>query len=52
VLCLLYRDYRQSEVARELRIEKREVERAVRAIRTKFADWKPSEVGERERIAA
>jgi predicted DNA-binding protein (UPF0251 family) len=42
VLCLLYRDFRQSEVARQLGIEKREVEKAVRAIRAKMADWRAS----------
>jgi RNA polymerase sigma factor (sigma-70 family) len=42
VVCLLYRDFRQSEVARQLGIEKREVEKAVRSIRTKMADWRPS----------
>lgn len=42
IVCLLYRDYKQSEVARELRIGKREMERAMRSIRTKMADWQPT----------
>jgi hypothetical protein len=41
VVCLMYRDYRQTEIARYLRVEKREVEKAVRSIRTKMADWSP-----------
>lgn len=41
VLCLLYRAYRQTEIARYLRVEKREVEKAVRGLRTKMADWSP-----------
>jgi DNA-directed RNA polymerase specialized sigma24 family protein len=42
VLCLLYSDYRQSEVAVLLEIPKRDVERLVRSIRLKMADWAPS----------
>lgn len=42
VVCLLYRDYRQTEIALKLMVEKREVERAVRGIRAKMADWRPS----------
>lgn len=42
VLCLLYRNYRQTEIARYLSVEKREVEKAVRNVRTKMADWSPA----------
>jgi hypothetical protein len=42
VVCLLYSEYRQSEVAVFLELPKREVERLVRSIRTKMADWAPS----------
>lgn len=42
VLCLLYSDYKQSEVGRALSLEKRDVERCVRSIRMKMADWRPS----------
>ena len=41
VVCLLYSEYRQSEVALYLGLPKREVERLVRSIRTKMADWAP-----------
>jgi hypothetical protein len=41
VLCLLYESYRQTEIARYLRVEKRDIEKAVRNIRTKMADWSP-----------
>jgi hypothetical protein len=41
VLCLLYRSYRQTEIARYLSVEKRDIEKAVRNIRTKMADWSP-----------
>lgn len=42
VLVLMYRSYRQTEIAVRLGITKREVESAVRAIRSKMADWRPS----------
>lgn len=41
VVALLFRDYKQTEAARQLGLETREVERAVRSIREKLADWKP-----------
>lgn len=41
VMCLLYADYRQPEVARYLGIPKRDVERLLRSIRMKMADWAP-----------
>lgn len=46
VVCLLYSDYRQTEVARYLGLEKREVERHVRSIRDKMADWAPASAAE------
>jgi RNA polymerase sigma factor (sigma-70 family) len=42
VLCLLYADYRHAEVAVELGLTKRDVERTVRQIRVKMADWQPA----------
>lgn len=42
VVCLLYSDYRQAEVASYLSISQRDVERHVRAIKTKMSDWRPS----------
>lgn len=41
IVALLFRDYKQTEAARQLGLETREVERAVRSIREKLADWKP-----------
>jgi DNA-directed RNA polymerase specialized sigma24 family protein len=41
VVVLLYRDRTQAEAARELGIHKREMEKCVRSIRTKMADWNP-----------
>lgn len=41
VVCLLYRNYRQTEIASYLAVEKREVEKAMRHIRMKMADWSP-----------
>jgi hypothetical protein len=38
---LLYRDYKQSESARHLGLEKHKMERAMRSIRQKLADWRP-----------
>lgn len=42
VVCLLYAEYSQSEVAASLGIPKREVERIVRSIRAKMADSDPA----------
>lgn len=41
VVVLLYRDYRQSEVASEMGMAKGEVQRTIRSIKTKMADWRP-----------
>lgn len=41
VIVLLYRDYRQSEIARELDLDRRAMDGAMRGIRQKMADWKP-----------
>jgi hypothetical protein len=38
---LLYRDYKQSEAARRLGIEKPQMEKAMRCIRRALADWSP-----------
>lgn len=42
IVVLLYRDYKQSEVARKLGMDKREMERHMRSIRAKMEDWRPS----------
>lgn len=42
VIVLLYRDYSQAEARRRLGIEKREMERTMRQIRSKLADWRPT----------
>lgn len=42
LLGLLVQDYRQTEAALLLGIEKRELERMMRSIRMKMADWKPT----------
>lgn len=41
VLALLYADYTQVETALRLGVPRNEVERAVRSIRSKMADWRP-----------
>ncbi|MDQ1584450.1 MAG: hypothetical protein QOF36_2504 [Microbacteriaceae bacterium] len=43
VVCLLYSDYRQGEIARRLGLSKREMEGAMRGIKTKLADFKPGD---------
>lgn len=42
VMALMYRDFRQTEIAQILELTKREVESAVRGVRTKLADWRPT----------
>jgi hypothetical protein len=42
VVVLLFSDYRQSEAGRMLGLDKREIERTMRSIRLKMADWKPT----------
>lgn len=42
VVCLLYADYRQTEIAGRLGVGKRDMERIMRSVRTKLADWQPS----------
>lgn len=42
IVCLLYADYRQAEVARSLGIAKGDMERAMRSIRRKMSDWRPT----------
>lgn len=42
VVCLLFSDYSQKEVAHRLEIDRNLVGRAVKSIRVKFADWAPS----------
>lgn len=42
VLVLLYRQHKQTEIAVQLGLTKREVESVVRQIRTKLQDWRPA----------
>lgn len=42
VIVLLYRGYRQSEVAREMTLGKGEIERTMVSIRMKMEDWRPA----------
>lgn len=42
VVVLLYRDFRQAEVARSLGLDKRAMERVMKSIRAKMADWRPT----------
>lgn len=42
VLALLYEGYKQREVALRLAVPRGEVERAVKAIRIKMGDWRPT----------
>lgn len=51
VVVLLYRDFTQTEIARTLDLRRSEMERTMRTIREKMADWKPG-VGAEQRIAA
>lgn len=43
IVLLLYRDFKQTEAARILGIDKRQIEKAMRSIREKMADWRPTE---------
>lgn len=43
VICLLYSDYAQTEVARSLGLTRSRMERTMESIRTKMADWAPPE---------
>lgn len=59
ILALLHGGYRQTEIADRLALGPRDVERSVRALRDKLADWKPDSppepvapTRERERQAA
>lgn len=42
VVVLLYRDYRQAEIARLLGLSRWEMECTIGAIRSKMADWRPT----------
>lgn len=48
IVVLLYRDYKQSEVSRRLGLDKREMERHMRSIRTKMEDWRPTATADTE----
>lgn len=43
VLALLYLGYRQSEAGKHLGLGKRDMERVMRGLRTKLADWRPGQ---------
>lgn len=49
VLVCLYAGRSQREAASELVLKRSEMERVMRSIRVKMADWRPTAVGERER---
>jgi DNA-directed RNA polymerase specialized sigma24 family protein len=42
LVLLLYRDYKQSEAGRILGLPKYELEKTMRSVREKMADWKPT----------
>lgn len=42
IVVLLYRDYTQAEIRRQLGVERSEMDRTVKAIRLKLADWRPT----------
>lgn len=48
----LYMSFSQKEISAELEMSRAEVERAVRSIRTKMADWQPNRRPAPERVAA
>lgn len=41
IVLMLYREHRQTEIARTLGLGKREMEKAMRSVREKLADWRP-----------
>lgn len=42
IVVLLYRDFSQAEIRRDLGLERSEMDRTVKSIRLKFEDWRPS----------
>jgi DNA-directed RNA polymerase specialized sigma24 family protein len=50
VVVLLAGNWKQAEVARKLSIEKREMEKLMRSVRAKLADWKPDVPGPQLRL--
>lgn len=53
VVVLLYRDYKQTEIAVRLELDRREVEKLVQSIRKKMEDWRPGVAAPAlERVAA
>lgn len=52
VVVLLYRDYKQTEIADRLEIDRRDMEKVVKSIREKMEDWRPSTADELLKIAA
>lgn len=42
IVVLLYRDYRQQEIAAALDLPKKQLEKAMRSVRAKMADWRPT----------
>lgn len=52
VVALLYLDYSQKEAAEMLGVRRNEMERAVRSVRDKMADWRPSPSDDRLAVAA
>jgi DNA-directed RNA polymerase specialized sigma24 family protein len=52
VIALLYLDYSQREAATHLGLKRNEMERTVRTIRQKMADWRPTSLEAATPIAA
>jgi RNA polymerase sigma factor (sigma-70 family) len=52
LIFLLTLGYSQTEVARMMELELKDVERSVRKLRAKLADWRPSSTPVREAVAA
>ena len=52
IVGLLYLDFSQKEAAAQLGMRRNEMERAVKVIRQKMADWRPTRPPQRERVAA
>jgi RNA polymerase sigma factor (sigma-70 family) len=50
IVGLLYVGYRQVEIAEMLGVQRRDVERGMRSLRAKLADWRPSATGQGELI--
>lgn len=52
VVCLLYANYKKSEIARALDLSRREMNAAIDGIHLKMADWKPAPSEDEEVVEA